>query len=80
MRRDSEPAVTASRAMVDKTCFAQDLGGLSPAPAPGRRDGYVGALMSPPEAPLDQLGHTARKDRRVQLAAVAALVAAIGII
>jgi hypothetical protein len=36
--------------------------------------------MSPPEAPLDQLGHTARKDRRVQLAAVAALVAAIGII
>jgi len=35
--------------------------------------------MSSPGAPLDQPGHTPRKNRRVQLAAVAALVAASGI-
>jgi diacylglycerol kinase family enzyme len=36
--------------------------------------------MSPPEVPLDQPGNIARKDRRVQLAALAALVAAAGIV
>ena len=35
--------------------------------------------MSSPEAPLDQPGHTPQKSRRVQLAAVVALVAAVGI-
>ena len=35
--------------------------------------------MSSPEAPLDQLGHTPRKNRRAQLAAVVALIAAVGI-
>jgi diacylglycerol kinase family enzyme len=36
--------------------------------------------MSSPEPPPDQPGHTPRKDRRVQVAAVAALVAAVGIV
>src|SRR5215208_3332150 len=35
--------------------------------------------MSSPEVPLDQPGYTSRKNRRVQLAAVVALVAAIAI-
>jgi diacylglycerol kinase family enzyme len=35
--------------------------------------------MSSPESPRDQSGHMPRKDRGVQLAAVAALVAAVGI-
>ena len=36
--------------------------------------------MSPPEVPLDQPGNAAQRDRRVQLAALAALVAAAGIV
>ena len=36
--------------------------------------------MSSPQPPPDQPGHSSRKDRRVQLAAVAALVAAGGIV
>ena len=35
--------------------------------------------MSSPDVPLDQQGHTPRKCRTVQLAAVVALVAAVGI-
>jgi hypothetical protein len=52
----------------------QTSAGTTGSSTPVGVDSYVGARMSSPEVPLDQPGHTSRKNRTVQLAAVVAHV------